>query len=902
MSSRSNSPTADRHDTPTTVDDLDPRETREWIESLESVLERDGPERARFLLERVAEEARGHAAAPRLDGTTAYVNTLRPEDQPAFPGDPELEERLLALLRWNAMAMVVKANKDDSGLGGHIASYASAAYLYETGFHHFWNARSDDHGGDLVYIQGHSSPGIYARAFLEGRLSEEQLERFRREVEPGGLSSYPHSWLMGDFWQFATVSMGLGPLMAIYQARFMKYLHLRGLADNANRHVWAFLGDGETDEPESLGALSIAARERLGNLVFVINCNLQRLDGPVRGNGKIIQELERIFRGAGWRVIKVVWSSAWDELLAQDHDGKLKRRLMEIVDGVYQNVGARDGAYLRQAIFSQDQELAARVAHWTDDELRRLQFGGHDFEKVYAAFHAAVNTQDQPVVILTKTVKGFGLGAAGEGLNTSHQAKKLDAEAVAAFQKRFGVPIPREELEELPFYRPQEDSEEIRYLKQHRETLGGSLPARHPDSESLPVPDLDAFGVLLKDSGERELSTTMAFVRFLAVLGRQKDLAPHLVPIIADEARTFGMEGMFRQMGIYSPLGQLYEPVDADQLAFYKEAEDGQILQEGINEAGSLASWVAAGTSYANHGVPMVPFFIFYSMFGFQRVMDLIWAGADMQARGFLIGATSGRTTLNGEGLQHQDGHSHLMAAAVPTCRAYDPTYAYEMAVILQDGLRRMAAERENVFYYITSLNENYPHPALPEGAEEGILKGLYRLHDGGEAKDGQPRVQLLGSGAILREVEAAAAMLAEDHGIQADVWSATSFTELRRDALAADREALLQPEAEPRESWIGRCLGQSEGPVIAATDYMKSFADQIRAWVPRPYHVLGTDGFGRSDTREQLRDFFEVDRRWITVAALKALADEGTVPAKVVAEALERYGIDPATPDPVTR
>ncbi|MDY7096146.1 MAG: pyruvate dehydrogenase (acetyl-transferring), homodimeric type [Acidobacteriota bacterium] len=879
--------------------DIDPQETREWLDALESVIAADGPERAHFLLRELAAQAiRGGIAPPR--GTaTPYVNTLRPQDEAPHPGDPQMEERILNLLRWNAMAMVVRTNRNFSGLGGHIATYASSANLYETGFNHFWHGPTEEHRGDLLYIQGHSSPGIYARAFLEGRLNEEQLEAFRREVHPPGISSYPHPWLMGDFWQFATVSMGLGPLLAMYQARFLKYLIARGLTEDHDRTVWAFLGDGETDEPESLGALTFAARERLDNLVFVINCNLQRLDGPVRGNGKIIQELESMFRGAGWNVIKVIWGSGWDRLLAQDTEGHLRRRMEQLVDGEYQHFAVHGASYLREHFFGASPELAKMVEDWSDEELATLTYGGHDLQKIYAAFDAARRHKGQPTVILPKTIKGYGMGPVGQGQNATHQIKTLENDDVLAFRDHFQVPIEAEKVADLPFYRPPEDSPERRYLAQRREELGGSLPARVTEAPKIEVPALEKFKLLLKDSGDREISTTMAFVRFLSTLVRDKELKPHLVPIVADEARTFGMEGMFKQLGIYSAVGQLYEPIDAEQLMSYREEADGQILQEGISEAGAFSSWAAAGTSYANHGVPMLPFFIFYSMFGFQRIGDLAWAAADMQARGFLLGATSGRTTLNGEGLQHQDGHSHLLAATNPSCRAYDPTYAYEVAVIMQDGMRRMLTEQENVFYYLTLLNENYHHPALPEGSEEGILKGMYLLRKG-EGRKKKRRVQLLGSGSILPEVLAAADLLAE-LDVVADVWSVTSFTELRRDGLAVDRWNLLHPDEEPRTAYATQCLQGQAGPVIASTDYMKAFPDQIRAWVPGRFSVLGTDGFGRSDTREALRDFFEIDRNWVVVATLKALVDEGAAEVSEVHKAMKRFGIDPERPDPTT-
>jgi pyruvate dehydrogenase E1 component len=802
--------------------------------------------------------------------------------------------------------MVVKANREGKNLGGHIATYQSAANLLEVGFNHFFHAPSAEQGGDLVMIQGHSSPGIYARAFLEGRLTEEQLSLFRQEVDKKGISSYPHPWLMPDFWQFPTVSMGLTSIMAIYQARFMKYLQNRGLIETDDRKVWAFLGDGEMDEPESLGAISLAPREKLDNLIFVINCNLQRLDGPVRGNGKIIQELEAVFRGAGWNVIKVIWGSNWDRLLARDEKGLLRRRMEEAVDGDYQAYAAGDGAFVRRHFFGKYPELEEMVADMSDEDLWRLKRGGHDPQKVYAAYAAAVKHTGQPTVILAKTVKGYGMGEAGEGQNITHQQKKMGEEALRQFRDRFNIPVAEDRIEELPFYKPADDSAVSRYLHERREALGGYLPARRTEAPALEVPELSTFSVVLEGSGEREVSTTMAFVRLLMALTRDKPLKEHIVPIVADEARTFGMEGMFRQVGIYAPAGQLYTPEDADQLAYYREEKHGQILQEGLSEAGSLSSWIAAGTSYANYGINMVPFFIFYSMFGFQRVGDLIWAGGDMQARGFLIGATSGRTTLNGEGLQHQDGHSHLLSSTVPNCVSYDPTYGYELAVIVHDGLCRTYADNENLFYYITVLNENYAHPAMPEGVEEGIRKGMYLLQEAktpkskSKGKDKKaPRVQLLGSGSILREVLAAAELLDQDFGVAADVWSVPSFTELRRDGIETERWNRLHPTEKPRTSYVEECLGKRPGPVVVSTDYMRAYADQIRPFIPSRYVTLGTDGYGRSDLRGRLRSFFEVDRNHVTVAALKALADEGTLQAETVAKAIESYEIETERTEP---
>jgi len=887
--------------------DVDPVETREWIDALDSVLAFEGTDRARFLLGTLAAEGRRRGAPAPYSATTPYLNTIPVDQQPAYPGDLALEHEIRSLNRWNALAMVLRANKESSELGGHIASFQSSATLYDTGFNHFWHAPSDGHGGDLVYFQGHSSPGFYARSYLEGRFTEEQLDRFRQEVDGGGLSSYPHPWLMPDYWQFPTVSMGLGPIMAIYQARFLKYLGTRGLADTADRHVWAFLGDGETDEPESLGAISLAGRERLDNLIFVVNCNLQRLDGPVRGNGKIIQELEGVFRGAGWNVIKVVWGSRWDPLLARDTSGLLVQRMEECVDGQYQDFKSKNGAYVREHFFGAYPELLRLVADMSDDEIWDLNRGGHDPVKVYAAYHAAVNHTGQPTVILAKTVKGYGMGEAGEGQNITHQQKKMAENSLRVFRDRFGLSIPDDRLLDYPYQKPADDSPEARYLHERRRALGGYLPARRQRSESLQVPELSAFGSQLAGTGDREISTTMAFVRILNTLLRDKQIGKRVVPIVPDESRTFGMEGMFRQFGIWSQVGQLYQPEDANQLMFYKEDKTGQLLQEGINEPGAMASWIAAATSYSNSDCPMIPFFIYYSMFGFQRFGDLAWAAGDSRARGFLVGGTAGRTTLSGEGLQHEDGHSHVLYSVIPNCVCYDPTFGYEVAVIVQDGLRRMLADQEDVFYYLTVLNENYQHPPMPEGdgVAEGILKGMYLFREGGPARKGRgrakprPRVQLLGSGSILREVIAAADLLAEDFGVDADVWSATSFTELRREGLDAERWNMLHPTEPPRRPYVTDCLADRQGPVVAASDYMKTFADQIRPFVPGTYRVLGTDGFGRSDYRRNLRRFFEVDRYFVALAALQALAGEGTVPAETVAKAISRYGIDPEKPNP---
>jgi pyruvate dehydrogenase E1 component len=882
-----------------TQPDLDPLETREWLEALEGVLEREGPDRAHFIIEQLISRARRSGAYLPFSANTAYVNTIPVERQARFPGDFSLEQTIRHHIRWNAMAMVVRANRT-TNVGGHIASFASAATLYDVGYNHFWRAWTEERGGDLVYIQGHSAPGIYARAFMLGLLSEEQMRNFRQEVDGKGISSYPHPWLMPDFWQFPTVSMGLGPIMAIYQARFMKYLHDRSIVDTSGRKVWAFTGDGEMDEPESTGAIGMAGREKLDNLVFVVNCNLQRLDGPVRGNGKVIQEFEAMFRGAGWNVIKVVWGRHWDKLLARDKDGILQRRMMEAVDGDYQTYKSKNGAYVREHFFNTP-ELRDLVADLSDEDIWRLNRGGHDPFKVYAAFHEAMHHQGGPTVVLAKTIKGYGMGEAGEAQNITHQQKKMDTEAIRSFRDRFQIPVPDEKLEEVPFLRFPEGSKELEYMKARRKELGGDRPKRRRRSEPLPAPPLTTFKRFLESTEDREISTTMALVQMIQTLARDKVLGPRVVPIVPDEGRTFGMEGMYRALGIWSHVGQLYTPEDRDQLAFYREDKEGQVLQEGITEAGGMSDWIAAASAYSTHNVAMIPFYVFYSMFGFQRIGDLIWAAADMRSRGFLCGGTAGRTTLNGEGLQHEDGHSHVMAATVPNCKPYDPTFQYEVAVIVQDGLRRMLEQQEDVFYYLTVMNENYVHPAMPEAAAEGIIKGMY-LFKAGPRDDGKaPRVQLLGSGTILREVIAAADLLKSHWGVDADVWSCPSFTELGRDGQARAREALLHPGAKPAPSWVERCLGGTRGPVVASTDYVRAFAEQIRAFVPRRYLVLGTDGFGRSDTREKLRRFFEVDRHHVAVAALRSLADEGTLPAGKVAEAIEKYGIDPKKPAPWT-
>ncbi len=877
----------------TQIQDVDPIETQEWLDALSSVLESEGEARAHFLLEQLVKYTRRRGVHMPFDATTAYLNTIPVGKEQKSPGDHELEHRIRSIIRWNAAAMVLRAGKKDLELGGHIASFQSAATLYDVGFNHFWRAKGDGEEGDMVFIQGHSAPGIYARAFVEGRLTEEQLDNFRQEVEGKGLSSYPHPHLMPDFWQFPTVSMGLGPLMAIYQARFLKYLESRGLTKTKGRKVWVFCGDGEMDEPESQGAISLAAREGLDNLIFVINCNLQRLDGPVRGNGKIIQELEGNFRGAGWNVLKVIWGGRWDNLLAADTTNALKQRMNEVVDGDYQTYKSKDGAYVREHFFNTP-ELKAMVASMTDAEIFALNRGGHDPHKVYAAYYEAVNNpQGRPTLILAKTIKGYGMGASGEGQNTAHQAKKMDVESLKKFRTRFGIPVTDDQIDSgnLPYYRFPEDSEEMRYLRERRQALGGYLPQRNPNTEAIPVPTVEAFDTQLQSSGEREFSTTMAFVRILSTLLKDKQIGKRIVPIVPDESRTFGMEGLFRQYGIWNPKGQQYTPQDKDQLMFYKESVDGQILQEGINEPGAMADWIAAATSYANNRFPMIPFYIYYSMFGFQRVGDLAWAAGDMHARGFLVGGTAGRTTLNGEGLQHEDGHSHIQADLIPNCLSYDPTFQYELAVIIADGLRRMYVEQEDVFYYLTVMNENYAHPAMPQrkGIEEEIIKGMYLLREGGK---GDKKVQLMGSGVILNEVIKAADMLKADFGVEADIWSCPSFNLLHRDAIEVERYNRLHPLEENKLPFVTSQLQGREGPVIASTDYIRSFADRIRAYIPNDYHVLGTDGFGRSDSRANLRDFFEVDSRHVAVAALSALADQGKVEKAVVQQAIEKYGI----------
>jgi pyruvate dehydrogenase E1 component len=885
----------------TSASDADPQETKEWLEALQGVIGAEGPQRAAFLLDKQIEYARINGVTSPLHAETPYINTIPVENQDRIPGNQEIEHRIRSYTRWNAMAMVLRANKD-TNVGGHISSFASAATLYDVGYNHFWHAPSDKHGGDMVFVQGHSAPGVYSRAFLLGRLSEEQLDSFRQEVDGKGISSYPHPWLMPDFWQFPTVSMGLGPIMAIYQARFTKYLASRGLIQNwENRKVWAFLGDGETDEPESLGAIGMAGREKLDNLVFVINCNLQRLDGPVRGNGKIIQELESEFRGAGWNVIKVIWGSRWDQLLARDTKGLLMSRMMECVDGEYQTFKSKSGAYVREFFFNTP-ELKAMVADWSDDDIWALNRGGHDPHKIYAAFQSASNHKGQPTVILAKTIKGYGMGEAGEAMNIAHQQKKMPVDAIRKLRDRFNIPVADDQLEHVPYVKFEEGSKELEYMRKARMDLGGYLPARRQKADALQIPALAAFDALLKATGEgREVSTTMAFVRILNILLKDKNVGKHVVPIVPDESRTFGMEGLFRQVGIWNQEGQKYVPQDHDQLMFYKESQTGQVLQEGINEAGAMCDWIAAATSYSTHGVAMIPFYIYYSMFGIQRIGDLCWAAGDMRSRGFLLGGTAGRTTLNGEGLQHEDGHSHLMAATIPNCIPYDPTFAHELAVIMHDGLKRMVDKQEDVFYYITVMNENYAHPGLKPGTEQDILKGMYLLQEGD--KKAKKRVQLMGSGTILREAIAAVDLLKNDWGVEADVWSAPSFTLLARDGQDVERWNLLHPTEAPRAAHVTKLLQDTKGPIIATSDYMRAFAEQIRAYMPkgRNYKVLGTDGFGRSDSRVKLREFFEVNRYYVTVAALKALAEDGEIDAKVVADAIAKYGIDPNKPNPVT-
>ena len=888
----------------TALNDEDSLETQEWLDALAAVLDREGPERAHYLLERLTDLARRSGAHIPFSANTAYLNPIPAGHEPPHPGNLDLEARIRHYIRWNAMAMVVRANKhnppDGGDLGGHIASFASLATMIGCGQNHFWHADTPERGGDLVYFQGHSSPGVYGRAYLEGRLTEDQLNHFRQEVGGKGLSSYPHPKLMPEFWQFPTVSMGLGPLMAIYQARFLKYLHARGIADTSQRKVWVFCGDGEMDEPESLGAISLAAREKLDNLIFVINCNLQRLDGPVRGNGKIIQELEGDFRGSGWNVIKMIWGGYWDPLLASDKEGILRKIMEDTVDGEYQAYKANDGKFVRDHFFGKHPKLLEMVSRMSDEDVWRLNRGGHDPHKVYAAFAAASAHKDQPTVILAKTIKGYGLGHIAQAKNPSHQQKKLDIDTIREFRDRYNIPVPDSKLEELPYYKPAEDSPETQYLHERRKALGGYLPKRRTRAdENLKAPLLEVLRPVLEPTAEgREISTTQAFVRVLNQVLRDKEIGPRVVPILADESRTFGMEGLFRQIGIYAPEGQKYIPVDKDQVMYYREAADGQLLQEGINEAGAFSSWIAAATSYSTNNRIMVPFYIYYSMFGFQRIGDLAWAAGDMQARGFLLGGTAGRTTLNGEGLQHEDGHSHIFSSTIPNCVSYDPTFAHEVAVIIQHGMKRMIEDQENVYYYLTLMNENYPQPGLTKGDEAGILRGMYRLKKGGKHK---LRAQLLGSGTILREVMAGAELLEKDWGVSADIFSVTSFTELRRDGLDCERHNMLHPTTKAKVPYVTGLLEKTEGPIIASTDYMKLFADQIRPFMPksRAYKVLGTDGFGRSDFRSKLREHFEVDRHFVVLATLRALADEGTVPVSQVAAAIKKYGIDPDKANP---
>lgn len=889
--------------------DNDPQETQEWLDALNSVIDAEGIERAHYLIEQLNNSAiRTGKFVPITSVTTPYCNTIAPQNEERMPGDMFMERQIRGIIRWNAMAMVMRANMRDPSIGGHISTFASSATLYDVGFNYFFRGPSDENEGDIIYYQGHSAPGIYSRSFIEGRFSEEQLDSFRQEVGGDGLSSYPHPWLMPDYWQFPTVSMGLGPIQAIYQAHIMKYLHNRDLMNNADRKVWAFLGDGEMDEPESLGAIAKAGREGLDNLIFVINCNLQRLDGPVRGNGKIIQELEGIFRGAGWNVLKVVWGRHWDPLFAADEDGLLQARMDEVVDGEYQNYASRGGAYTREHFFGKSPELLKMVEHLSDDDIMALNRGGHDPYKVYAAYSQAVTPNGKPTVILAKTVKGYAFGGAAEAQNATHSVKKLDIDSLKKFRDRFGIPIDDEELKEVPYYRPEEDSLEIRYMRKMRESLGASVPQRRSDTQALTVPKLEAFEAQTKSSGEREQSTTMAFVRMLNTLCKDKEIGERVVPIVPDEARTFGMEGMFRQLGIYSSVGQLYDPADSNQVMFYREDQKGQMLEEGITEAGSFSAWLAASTSYSVNNYPLVPFYIYYSMFGFQRVGDLCWAAGDSQARGFLIGATAGRTTLNGEGLQHQDGHSHILASTIPNCVTYDPTYSYELAVIIQDGMRRMYEEKESVFYYITTMNENYQQPALPRGSEEGIIKGMYMLEDGDHkeykvsknlAKD--DRIRLLGSGTILREVREAARILREDFSVTVDVWSVTSYNELRREALAISRENMMNPTKKQKVPYVTQVLGKRSGPIISTTDYMKVYSDQIREFAPDTFRALGTDGFGRSDSRENLRHFFEVDAKFVVLAALTELKQRELVTAKDIVDYMKKNGISQDKANPVT-
>ena len=876
---------------PTSKEDIDPLETGEWIESLNSVIENDGASRASYLLNKIIGQAYKAGLVLPDTRTTPYINTIPTEAEVRSTGDQNIEKKIRAYIRWNAAAMVVKANKKSPDLGGHIGTFASAATLYDVGMNHFWRAKNNEFGGDLIYFQGHSAPGMYARSFLEGRITENQLNNFRQEVEKGGLSSYPHPWLMPNYWQFPTVSMGLGPIMAIYQARFTKYLINRGLIKDEGRKIWVFLGDGEMDEPESMGAIGLAVREKLDNLIFVINCNLQRLDGPVRGNGKIIQELEGSFRGAGWNVIKVIWGSYWDQLLAKDKSGLLIKRMNECVDGEYQAFKAKGGEYVRNKFFGKYPELKELVSSMTDKDIWKLNRGGHDPHKVYAAYDAAMKNIGSPTVIIAKTVKGYGMGKSGESINTTHQQKKLDEKDLLYYRDRFNVPLTDKQVKNIEFYRPDEKSEEIKYLKDRRLKLGGFIPERSSFAKPIKAPPEDIFEAFMKSTGDKEMSTTMALVRMFTNLLRDKNVAPRLVPIIPDEARTFGMEGFFGKIGIYAHEGQKYEPEDSEQLSSYREDKSGQVLEEGITEAGAMSSWVAAATSYTNHDIEMIPIYIFYSMFGFQRIGDFAWAAGDAQARGFLIGATAGRTTLAGEGLQHQDGHSQILASMIPNCVSYDPTFSYEMAVIFREGLKRMHEKKENIFYYITAMNENYSHPAKPKGADEGILKGMYLFKENNNK--GKTKVQLLGSGTILREIISAAEILSKEYGVDSDVWSVTSFNELRKDGMEIERKNLLNPTKKREKTYIEKCLDKRDGPIIAASDYVRSFSDQIRPYTKKPFYSLGTDGFGRSDTRKNLRRFFEVDKEHIVAYTLSALANEQLMGSETAEKAIKKYKIN---------
>ena len=877
--------------------DPDPQETQEWLESIEDALEEHGYERTRHLLETLIDFAQSKGARLPFNTSTPFVNTILPGQQPNYPGDRDIERKIKSIVRWNAMAMVTKANIEAPGIGGHISTFASAATLYEVAFNHFFKGADHPNGQDLIFFQGHASPGIYARAYLEGRIGKDQLHNFRRELsKEGGLSSYPHPYLMPDFWQFATVSMGLGPIMAIYQARFMRYMIDRGFMEDTDRKVFAFLGDGEMDEPEALGAITLASRENLDNLIFVVNCNLQRLDGPVRGNSKVIQELEGAFRGAGWNVIKVIWGSDWDELWENDHDGLLLKRFEEVVDGDLLKYVVEGGAYIRKHFYGKYPELLKRVEHISDEELAKLRLGGHDPMKVYAAYNEAVNFKGKPTVILARTIKGYGLGEAGEGRNITHNQKKLNQDELLYFRDRFKVPLSDEDAMKAPFYRLEEDSEEYKYLKERRNALGGLIPIRTNKSTALDVPEISIFQELLNGTGAREISTTMAYVRLLTILTKDKSIGKHVVPIIPDEARTFGMDPLFRQLGIYSHKGQLYDPVDSDQFLYYKEVKNGQILEEGINEAGAISSFIAAGMSYSTHGVKMIPFYIYYSMFGFQRVWDFIWAAGDMRVRGFLLGGTAGRTTLNGEGLQHQDGHSHLAAAATPNIKAYDLAYAYEIATIIHHGMKEMCQNDKDVIYYLTLENENYAHPPMPEGVADDIIKGLYKIRS-----TEKPIIRLLGSGPLMGEIIAAAELLKKDWDIEPGIWNVTSFSELRRDAEEVERWNLIHPDKEPKHSHLERCLSKHHVPTVAVSDYVKMVSEQIGPYVPGPYYALGTDGFGRSDTRENLRHFFEVDRYYIVLTAIRALALDGKIDMSKADEVMKKYNLDPEKPSPIT-